>query len=1105
MRSMFLLMTGMLFSMQAAAFDIQYTIPLPDIDSTGNVTGSKMYITGQPGAPAVPIYPLEILLPPGTIASEVAIEYGERIELGEYQLTPVQQQFPVSESAAAVPTERDAALWSRPGELPIRENADFSTHFLAGHSILLTHACPIRYDPVTQRLSYYRDFNVRVTTIQGEQSFPTTARDRERVSNLVDNPLALQNYNQRVERTDGYEYLVVAPGEIAVYFQQLVNWRNSLGMRSRLVTIEEAITGWDGVDDAERLRNFLIAEYQEHGFHYLLLGGDIDLIPFRSFYAHTSMPEYTDDLPADLYFACLDGSWDANQNGIWGEVGEEDWFPELSVGRASISTVPEAAYFINKQLGYQRSPVTADLARCLMIGEELDDTPTWGGTCKDEIRFGSTANGIETTGLPDNLDVALLYDREGVWTTDDLFSQLEQGVNLVNHLGHCGINSLMRMNNSDVNIGNLTANGFSNNFHIGYSQGCHAGAFDSNDCIIERVTNLATGFAAFIGNSRYGWYQSDCTGGASQLFDREFFDALFGENIATIGDALQDSRDDLAAWAANSQHIRWVYYGLNLFGDPALQPWTQEPLDIQINYEPVVSVGLTELAVHVQTEDTPVEDLRVTVLLDGEIMGCAFSDISGNALVEFAPALEIVGEYDLMISGRNCLPTHLPLQVTSITGPYLVLSAQELSDSLGNGNNLPEAGEELQLLITLLNVGVQDATFINAVLSSSTDGIEVTMGTVSLPDISPGEEGAATMPFELSVASGIADLQSVVCNLDITCNGDIWSEDIELVLHLPQMHVTSLTVLDDDDEVLNPGETAPLAITILNDGSGWATDYNAVLMSSDFRVMVDVSADSFLVLLPEEEENLHFQLTADPDIEDGALVMLSLRLTPAFGPVVTLDIPLVIGQRWEGFETGDFNSYEWTFGGDAEWFIDNTNPFEGRYCARSGPIDHNQHTSLSIYHYVPLEGMINFRCRTSSQSYFDLLRFFIDDVEQIQWSGETDWMEATLYVSPGWHTYSWDYSKSVNISIGDDCAWLDAIIVVGPPPQMGELDIAVIDEQVRLTWQSDPGFDSYRIYEAVSPDGPWQQIAETTATSYLCPRPFMNCFYQVTGVWGVVE
>ncbi|MBC8478445.1 hypothetical protein H8D51_02765, partial [bacterium] len=886
MRSILLALSLALLYLSALALELRYEIPQPEIDSAGEVIAGSMYISGQPGAPAVPVLPIKLLLPPGSVARDVTLVYGERIELGIHQLNPIQRQWPLSLAVAATVTERDPLRWSQPGDLPHREHDAFATHFLAGHAILLTHACPVRYDPTTRRLSYYNSVTVQVELEPGACRFPSDINARARVTSLVDNPLALQEYSRNDSRTESYEYLVVTSQEMSLYFQQLVNWRNSFGMPSQLVTIEEILANWDGVDDAERLRNFLVAEYLEHGIRYLLLGGDIDQIPYRSLFVHTW--EHDDNLPSDLYFACLDGNWDENQNGIWGEVEEEDWFTELAVGRASVSTVAEAASFVNKQLDYQRSPVAADLTRYLMIGEQLDTVPTWGGDYKDEIRFGSTSGNIETAGLPGNLDVNLLYDREESWTIANLFSQLSQGANLVNHLGHTGSGLLLRIHAADVTTTNLTADGVTRNFHIGYSQGCHAGAFDSNDCIMELMTNLSTGFAAFIGNSRYGWYQSGGTGGSSQLFDWEFFDALFGEGISTIGEALQDSREDLVVRANNDGHMRWVYYDLNLFGDPALQPWFQAPIQLQVTYENVVSVGLTELPLQIDVNDFPVEGLRAVVMLNEEIKGTTRTDSSGNALIEFSPALEQEGLYNLVISGRNCLPTHLRLIVTGVTGPYLVLCDSALGDTLGNGNGngLPEAGEELQLLISVRNVGIIDATSVTATISSNSDLLEVTQGVVTLPDLQPGHETVADAPFALTANTHIIDHQIAVCNLTICCDDGFWSEDIPLTLHLPELQLTTITVQEDDNGVLDPGETRPLELILLNSGSGWATGVSARLTSPDPLITVDIAADTLQELLPEEEAALHFQLSAAGDIAAGGLVILELILTPGFGPEV---------------------------------------------------------------------------------------------------------------------------------------------------------------------------------------------------------------------------
>ena len=52
------------------------------------------------------------------------------------------------------------------------------------------------------------------------------------------------------------------------------------------------------------------------------------------------------------------------------------------------------------------------------------------------------------------------------------------------------------------------------------------------------------GAFAFIGNSRYCRGSTSNTNGASQRFDRQFWDAVFGEWITRIGMANADSKED---------------------------------------------------------------------------------------------------------------------------------------------------------------------------------------------------------------------------------------------------------------------------------------------------------------------------------------------------------------------------------------------------------------------------------------------------------------------------------------------------------------------------------------------------------------------------------
>jgi len=125
-----------------------------------------------------------------------------------------------------------------------------------------------------------------------------------------------------------------------------------------------------------------------------------------------------------------------------------------------------------------------------------------------------------------------------------------------------------------------------------YSQGCYPGAFDNwnyeghyttCDSIGEHLVTSEHGAFAVIMNSRYGWGTFDSTDGPSQRYDREFFDAIFGESITELGWANQDSKEDNIGSVIGEEIppggapgdwmgvMRWCYYTINLLGDPTVK------------------------------------------------------------------------------------------------------------------------------------------------------------------------------------------------------------------------------------------------------------------------------------------------------------------------------------------------------------------------------------------------------------------------------------------------------------------------------------------------------------------------------------------------------
>lgn len=148
---------------------------------------------------------------------------------------------------------------------------------------------------------------------------------------------------------------------------------------------------------------------------------------------------------------------------------------------------------------------------------------------------------------------------------------------------------------------------------------------------------------------------------------------------------------------------------------------------------------------------------------------------------------------------------------------------------------------------------------------------------------------------------------------------------------------------------------------------------------------------------------------------------------------------LMIGLIIEDFETGDFSGYDWTFSGNAPWTIDFTTAWEGNYSARSGSIGDSKYTAMILNYVSAHDDSISFYRKVSSETDYDFLRFLIDEVEQIKWSGEKDWARFSYPVPVGSHTFKWNYTKDVSIAGGNDASWVDYIVLpaVSEPVSIG--------------------------------------------------------------------
>ena len=321
------------------------------------------------------------------------------------------------------------------------------------------------------------------------------------------------------------------------------------------------------------VRDYIRDRYLNDGIEYVIIGGDDDAIPAQNLYV-----DGTSDMPGDVFFACLDGTWNSDGDSYWGEPNDGpggtdvDLVAEVYVGRAAGDNSTEMTRFVNKTIWYLTSQHSLP-ENVLLVGEYLGfgGVAEYGGNYLDELIDGSTAHGYTTVGFSsDDFTIDTLYDRDWAgndWPQSQIESRINAGQHIVNHLGHGSPDYAMKLYNSDV-LNDLN----NTDLCFVYSQTCSAGHFDGTDCWAE-TANIKTDNGAFavIMNARYGYGELNSTDGPSQRFDREFWDAVFNpaEDKPQLGRANQDSKED-NIYRIDEENMRWCFYELNLFGDPTV-------------------------------------------------------------------------------------------------------------------------------------------------------------------------------------------------------------------------------------------------------------------------------------------------------------------------------------------------------------------------------------------------------------------------------------------------------------------------------------------------------------------------------------------------------
>ena len=541
----------------AEQLTVEYSFERPEVSSLE--IGGQMYdrVTmpgcsngGNTGEPALPARGARILLPFGTEVSSIEIAPAEQVSLGSgYFIEPVAQPVRLSADPgqAVLPTP-DPVIYASAQPFPGVAFEEITTQGFRGYQILTLKLNPVEYVPASGELRYSPRLTVIVTTGAAQRAstgFRGLELDRLELAAKVDNLDVADTYSLDQGRggSRSCDLLIVTTPTLANAFEPLKAYHDAHGIPTEIHTTTEM-----GGSDPATVRAYITSKYNSDGISYVIIGADDDLIPAPDLYVEAwSGGDVETAMPGDLYFGCLDGTYNYDGDSRWGEPndgaggGDVDLTAEVYVGRAACGSTTEVTRFVSKTLWYLNGAHTQP-EKVLLVGEYLGfgGVADYAAATMEQLVDGSSADGYTTVGIPSSdYTVDELFERDMSWSQADLINRIDAGVHILNHLGHGSPDYAMKLYDSDISSLDNT------DLCFVYSQTCLAGHFDGTDCWAEYI-NIKTnkGSFAVIMNARYGWGTNYSTDGPNQRFNRQFWDAVFDEGKPELGRANQESKED---------------------------------------------------------------------------------------------------------------------------------------------------------------------------------------------------------------------------------------------------------------------------------------------------------------------------------------------------------------------------------------------------------------------------------------------------------------------------------------------------------------------------------------------------------------------------------
>jgi hypothetical protein len=237
---------------------------------------------------------------------------------------------------------------------------------------------------------------------------------------------------------DEFDLLIITPAQFSSTLQRLVEHKDSIGIKTKLSTLEEIPSGV-GLDQQEDIKYYIKDAIESWGITYVLLIGagveGSELFPVRKAYIPSN--PYEDSFASDLYYADIYNStggfsnWDYDGDGKHAEyptdIPNVDVLPDVYLGKLPVNNIAELNIVIDKIIYYKEHNKMTN--KIVQIGGD-----TFPGD-NEGIYEGEFANEKVLERLPGYTSTKL-WGSNGKLTKRNIAKGFRSNVDFVDFSGH---------------------------------------------------------------------------------------------------------------------------------------------------------------------------------------------------------------------------------------------------------------------------------------------------------------------------------------------------------------------------------------------------------------------------------------------------------------------------------------------------------------------------------------------------------------------------------------------------------------------------------------------------------------------------------------------